>query len=260
MIVCVWETKWWFIWTLKLCVCCTFTLEGDLFAVIVLWSGVVIVAVTKEDCWLVVCGLCRFVINEEAIKALNKIEGNVGVISIAGLYRTGKSFVLNQLANQQRGFDVGSTVGEHAASRLNHPLKEIDPDFTIFLLSLSSEPCTEGIWIWIIDAKKAYPHLAPDNMTLVLLDTEVSPFLLANHSANGLNIWWPKSQGLGSYQKSTTHDVKVFSLSVLLSSYFVYNSIGTIDDSAMDKLSYPLQHFISFFLSFHFFSQDRLIP
>ena len=59
--------------------------------------------------------VCRFVINEEAIKALNKIEGNVGVISIAGLYRTGKSFVLNQLANSQRGFDVGSTVGEHSS-------------------------------------------------------------------------------------------------------------------------------------------------
>jgi len=46
-----------------------------------------------------------------------------------------------------------------------------------------------------------------------------------------------EQQGLGSYQKTTTHDVKVFSLSVLLSSFFVYNSVGTIDDSAMDKLS-----------------------
>jgi len=34
------------------------------------------------------------------------------VISVAGLYRTGKSFVLNQLAGSQNGFDIGATVGK----------------------------------------------------------------------------------------------------------------------------------------------------
>ena len=44
-------------------------------------------------------------------------------------------------------------------------------------------------------------------------------------------------QGLGSFQKTSSHDVKIFALAVLLSSYFIYNSLGTIDDNAMDKLS-----------------------
>lgn len=125
--------------------------------------------------------------NPKAVDQLSKIEGPVGVITIAGLYRTGKSFILNQLAGKQHGFDIGATV----------------------------EPCTEGIWLWVVDAKKVFPDWAPADMTIVLLDTE----------------------GLGSYQKSATHDVKIFSLAVLLSSFFVYNSLTTIDDNAMDQLS-----------------------
>ena len=43
--------------------------------------------------------------------------------------------------------------------------------------------------------------------------------------------------GLGSFDASATHDVKIFSLAILLSSYFIYNSMGTIDENALDKLS-----------------------
>jgi len=91
-------------------------IEPKSLFVIVSLAGLSLGWMCNCDRMMTICDLwpvCRFVINEEAIKALNKIEGNVGVISIAGLYRTGKSFVLNQLANSQRGFDVGSTVGEH---------------------------------------------------------------------------------------------------------------------------------------------------
>lgn len=44
--------------------------------------------------------------------------------------------------------------------------------------------------------------------------------------------------GLGSFDATATHDVKIFSLAILLSSYFIYNSMGTIDENALDKLSY----------------------
>ena len=48
---------------------------------------------------------------------------HVGVIAVAGKYRTGKSFLLNRILLQQEkefGFGVGPTIN----------------------------PCTKGLWVW----------------------------------------------------------------------------------------------------------------
>jgi hypothetical protein len=45
-----------------------------------------------------------FSITEEAKSFLEQIESPIGVISIAGLYRTGKSFILNQLIGEKNGY------------------------------------------------------------------------------------------------------------------------------------------------------------
>jgi len=50
-------------------------------------------------------------------------DDHVGVISVAGKYRTGKSFFLNRILLDQKedsGFGVGPTIN----------------------------PCTKGLWIW----------------------------------------------------------------------------------------------------------------
>jgi hypothetical protein len=49
--------------------------------------------------------------------------------------------------------------------------------------------------------------------------------------------WW-SAQGLGSYAQSKTYDIQIFALAVLLSSLFIYNSMGSIDETALDRLSY----------------------
>ena len=61
--------------------------------------------------------------------------------AVAGVYRTGKSFILNQLAGKSSGFSVGGTVQAH----------------------------TKGIWMWGAPLQLSAPG-APDN--LLLLDTE----------------------------------------------------------------------------------------
>jgi hypothetical protein len=61
-----------------------------------------------------------FVVNEEAIALLATIESKVCITAAAGLYRTGKSSLLNWLANRSKGFAVGPTINR----------------------------CTRGIWIW----------------------------------------------------------------------------------------------------------------
>uniref|UniRef100_A0A8D0VXI8 Guanylate-binding protein 7 n=1 Tax=Sus scrofa TaxID=9823 RepID=A0A8D0VXI8_PIG len=77
-------------------------------------------------------------VNQEALEILEKISQPVVVVAIVGLYRTGKSYLMNRLAGRNHGFRVGSTV--------------------------QSE--TKGIWMWCV------PHPSKPDRTLVLLDTE----------------------------------------------------------------------------------------
>ena len=55
--------------------------------------------------------MLEFEINEETRDFLKQINCPIGVISVAGMYRTGKSYLLNRmLLNQSKGFDVGPTI------------------------------------------------------------------------------------------------------------------------------------------------------
>ncbi|XP_028367327.1 guanylate-binding protein 2-like isoform X3 [Phyllostomus discolor] len=80
-----------------------------------------------------------------------------------------------------------------------------------FSLGSTVQSHTKGIWMWCV------PHPEKPNHTLVLLDTE----------------------GLGDVEKGDNqNDSWIFALAVLLSSTFVYNSMGTINQMAMDQLHY----------------------
>ncbi|XP_055484315.1 guanylate-binding protein 4 [Psammomys obesus] len=80
----------------------------------------------------------QLMVNPEAIRILEKISQPLVVVAIVGLYRTGKSYLMNRLAGQNHGFSLGSTV----------------------------QSKTKGIWMWCV------PHPTKPTHTLVLLDTE----------------------------------------------------------------------------------------
>nr|XP_060616760.1 guanylate-binding protein 1-like [Anolis sagrei ordinatus] len=125
----------------------------------------------------------RLVLQEEALAVLQRIRKPVVVVAIVGPYRTGKSYLMNRLAGQRKGFSLGSTVQGN----------------------------TKGIWMW------CRPHPHRSDHTLVLLDTD----------------------GLGDANKGNTqNDAWIFALAILLSSTLVYNSMGTIDQNALDQLHY----------------------
>lgn len=129
----------------------------------------------------------RFFINENAEAFLKKLEGPLGVISVAGLYRTGKSYLLNRmLLNRGSGFSVGPSIN----------------------------PCTKGLWIW----PKALNGFSPDGspLNVLIIDTE----------------------GIGATDEDQNHDNKIFTLGLLLSSYFIFNSVGSIDENAIHNLSF----------------------
>ena len=77
---------------------------------------------------------------------------------------------------------------------------------------------TDGIWMW----SELIPVIGPDGQDtgtdILLLDTE----------------------GLNSPQRSYDIDVKIFALTILLSSNFIYNQIGHISDEALQNLSLVL--------------------
>lgn len=45
------------------------------------------------------------------------------------------------------------------------------------------------------------------------------------------------SEGLGGLDEDNNHDMRIFSLALLISSYFIYNSMGQIDEAAISSLS-----------------------
>ncbi|XP_077303078.1 guanylate-binding protein 4-like [Lithobates pipiens] len=122
-------------------------------------------------------------VNAEAVEILSRIKQPLVVVAIVGMYRTGKSYLMNKLAGDLKGFELSAAV----------------------------QAKTKGIWMWCV------PHPVMEEKTLVLLDTE----------------------GLGDVQKGNSkNDLKIFCLSVLLSSVLIYNSRGTIDEDAVEKLRF----------------------
>ena len=52
-------------------------------------------------------------VHDEAVKLLETLDGPIATVAVAGLWRTGKSYLLNQLTgntSQGAGFNVGATV------------------------------------------------------------------------------------------------------------------------------------------------------
>uniref|UniRef100_A0A7S4W084 GB1/RHD3-type G domain-containing protein n=1 Tax=Alexandrium monilatum TaxID=311494 RepID=A0A7S4W084_9DINO len=123
-------------------------------------------------------GVCH--VEADAARVLNLIEGRLAVVGVAGLYRTGKSYLLNRLLGFQKAFEIGPSVN----------------------------PCTKGLWVW------GQPVELDPDFHLMFLDTE----------------------GLGSTQRTSTCDMQIFSLCILLSSLFIYNSMGAIDEMAIEDL------------------------
>lgn len=57
------------------------------------------------------------------------------------------------------------------------------------------------------------------------------------YSGKPITILVADTEGLASTVVGQNHDVKIFTLAILTCSHFIYNSSGTIDKDAIEKLS-----------------------
>ena len=60
------------------------------------------------------------------------------------------------------------------------------------------------------------------------------------HSPNPFPCFLIDTEGLGAYDEEINHDSKIFLIAVLISSLFIYNSFGAIDETAINTLSFVL--------------------
>ena len=82
-----------------------------------------------------------------------------------------------------------------------------------FAVGETIDPCTKGIWIW------------------------GRPLKGTTKDGKIVNIIVLDSEGLAAIDVDSNHDSRVFSLIMLLSSVFLYNSMGAIDEGALENLS-----------------------
>lgn len=117
--------------------------------------------------------------------------------------RTGKSFFLNQLTRtkqrvqQLSGGDGGALPA--AQQQLNG-----------FRVGPTTESCTRGIWLW-----------------------DPQPSI---RNARGEKVLFMDTEGIAATDNDESYDAKIFSLGLLLSSLFVFNTMGVIDEGAIDRL------------------------
>jgi hypothetical protein len=82
-------------------------------------------------------------LNDESAQLIKNLKGNIGVISVIGPYRSGKSYIMNRLLNRSDGFELGCTYSS----------------------------TTRGIWMW--NNMISHVNENGDQMNLIVLDTEV---------------------------------------------------------------------------------------
>lgn len=61
--------------------------------------------------------------------------------------------------------------------------------------------------------------------------------IVTKHKDKDLKVLVIDSEGIGALNEDANHDTRIFLLALLLSSYFIYNSMGTIDENALQNIS-----------------------
>lgn len=104
-----------------------------------------------------------------------------------------------------------STVRTGKSFFLNQLTRGQDARPTVgFRVGPTTESCTRGIWLW-----------SPEPCV---------------RNTQGQRVLFMDTEGLAATDNDESYDAKIFSLGLLLSSLFVFNTMGVIDEGAIDRL------------------------
>ncbi|KAG3250591.1 hypothetical protein PI124_g4774 [Phytophthora idaei] len=149
-------------------------------------------------------------VTDAGIILLESLNEPVAIVCLAGQYRTGKSFFLNQLASRPDDLPWINSSEASAVANGNLSNGSASSNAGGFRVGPTTESCTRGIWLWAPQPSVRNPA----GQLVLFLDTE----------------------GMASTDNDESYDAKIFSLGLLLSSLFVFNTMGVIDEGAIDRL------------------------
>jgi hypothetical protein len=94
-----------------------------------------------------------------------------------------------------------------------------------FPVGHSVQPCTKGIWLW------SEPIFLDDDTILIVLDCE------GLYSTGKYILFILFLFHLLIIVRDQKFDAKIFTLSMLISSIFIYNQLGHIDEKSIENMS-----------------------
>jgi predicted nucleic acid-binding Zn-ribbon protein len=139
-------------------------------------------------------------LNPESEALLRKSNVPLMVICVVGRSRTGKSFLMNRVLMGLKGAQG-------------------------FQVSPSTRACTKGLWI----PGAPIPSQTFWNTIGIRSDDDGidEPY----------NVLVVDTEGINALDRDQSYDMRIFTLALLLSSVFVFNSLGAIDENAISTLS-----------------------
>ncbi|CAI5525714.1 unnamed protein product [Closterium sp. Naga37s-1] len=149
-------------------------------------------------------------VSQEGLSVIRSIKNPIAIVAVIGPYRSGKSFLLNQLLTLtcDEGFGVG-----HAR-----------------------DTKTKGIWVWGDPME-----MQVNGQTTSLTDSLESTQKAGEGERAGHVVAFLDIEGFESVGKSSVYDDRIFALATVLSSVLIYNLAETVKEADIAKLSFAVE-------------------
>lgn len=147
-------------------------------------------------------------------RSLATLNEPIAVICLAGQYRYRNEFhfcaspkFLLSTRRTGKSFFLNQLARINSTESVSENLADKTDGFRV---GSTTESCTRGVWIW-------------DPVPSV-------------RNGKGERVIFMDTEGLAATDNDETFDAKIFSLGLLLSSLFIFNTMGVIDETAIDRL------------------------
>ncbi|KAL8138983.1 LOW QUALITY PROTEIN: hypothetical protein V2J09_004984 [Rumex salicifolius] len=147
-------------------------------------------------------------VSREGLEAIERITTPIAVVSVIGPYRSGKSFLLNQLLSLPCNEGEQISIGKFASSN--------EDKYAGFGVGHMRDTKTKGVWVWGTPVEM---KVHGEKMSILYLDTE----------------------GFESIGKSNVYDDRIFALAAVMSSVIIYNLPETIREADIARLSFAVE-------------------